>query len=167
MVRSRGFVTRTQGLFCPLVLPSLVLKCRGDNERQLVKGWGVQGGKKIHLNGKLQTRWKQFIPSEGSLQACSGTQHFGGGEAGNYRFPDSQRQPFQDGNSIQHLGILRLLRDCGRQLEPPLGDQHSSWNSLHQNSEPSWVITFHLAGAFPAPSPQLYQTRQTPESEFI
>lgn len=166
MLRSRGVVTGTQGLFLSVGSPVTCFEMPRGQRKTAGEGLGCAGRKIIHLHGKLQTRWKRFLPSEGSLQACSGAQHFGGGEAGNDRLPHSRRQPSQDGSSVQHLEHSALCETVGASWDPLVG-QHSPRNSLHQNSEPSRVITFRLAGALPAPSPRLYQTRQTPESEFI
>lgn len=153
MLRSRGFVTGTQGLFLSVGSPVTCFEMPRGQRKTAGEGLGCAGRKIIHLNGKLQTRWKQFLPSEGSLQACSGTQHFGGGEAGNDRLPHSRRQPSQDGNSVQHLGTLRPLRDCGSQLGPTRGPAQP----MEQPAPEFRTFSRHhvsLGGGTPGPQPR-------------
>lgn len=82
MGRRGGVLKNLVLVFSMLVLPSLVLKCLGD--KKMASGRRAQGGKKAHPNRKLQIMWRQFIPSEGSLQPYSVIQHFGRSEPVNY-----------------------------------------------------------------------------------
>ena len=141
-----------------LVLSSLVLKCSGDK----IKKKTAREGRGRERNNHLPIPWKQFIPSDGSLQPCSVIQHFEGSGPVNYSVSKSQ-PPGLSRTAIQastwkHSTFQQTAGDVGA-CWTPHKNQQSPRNCLLQHRHHLEFSHVTWRGRSHAPHTQLYQTK--------